>query len=271
MEDAVDTYFRQCALSVTAADLAVMAGTLASGGVNPVTGVRVTSELVAEQVLTVMATCGMYDYSGRWMLHVGLPAKSGVSGGLVAVSPGQFGVGVFSPRLDARGNSVRAVAVLRELSARFGLHVMHHPGPAAPAVCARGDAATAPSGRVRGATAQELLRRHGGSVRFLALQGRLDFTEAEAVLDELDEPRRPAAPGTPAAPGWLVLDLHRVVRVEAVAGGILDAALTDLTSRGTTVVLVDPAATGGLRTPHVAHPDLDAALAWCEDRLLGSL
>ncbi len=174
-------------------------------------------------------------------------------------------MGVFSPRLDARGNSVRAVAVLRELSARFGLHMMHHPGPAAPAIYARGDAATTPSGRVRGATAQELLRRHGGSVRFLALQGRLDFTEAEAVLDELDGI---GAPGTPAGSGWLVLDLHRVVRVDAVAGGVLDAALTDLVGRGTTVVLVDPAAAGGLRTPHVAHPDLDTALAWCEDRLL---
>lgn len=112
VEAAVETYFRQCSLLVTVRDLAVMAGTLAFGGVNPVTGVRVVSTRVARDVLSIMSSCGMYDYSGEWLLRVGLPAKSGVSGGLLAVAPSQFGVAAFSPRLDAHGNSVRAIAAV---------------------------------------------------------------------------------------------------------------------------------------------------------------
>ena len=125
VEEAVDVYFRQCSVLVTAADLAVMGATLANGGVNPRTGDRVMEQPVAEQVLTVMATCGMYDFSGEWLFRVGLPAKSGVAGGLVAVSPSQFGIGLFSPRLDERGNSVRAVEASRAISERFSLHLMH--------------------------------------------------------------------------------------------------------------------------------------------------
>ena len=108
VRDAVETYFRQCSVLVTVRDLAVMAATLAFGGLNPVTGERVVSERVARDVPSIMASCGMYDFSGEWLLRVGLPAKSGVSGGLIAVAPSQFGVAAFSPRLDAHGNSVRA-------------------------------------------------------------------------------------------------------------------------------------------------------------------
>jgi len=106
VDEAVDVYFRQCSVLVTAADLAVMGATLANGGVNSRTSVVAMEQAVAEQVLTVMATCGMYDFSGEWLFRVGLPAKSGVSGGLVAVSPSQFGIGMYSPPLDERGNSV---------------------------------------------------------------------------------------------------------------------------------------------------------------------
>jgi len=131
---AVETYFRQCSLLVTARDLAVMAATLAFGGVNPVTGDRVVAEHVARDVLSIMTSCGMYDYSGEWLLRVGLPAKSGVSGGLLAVAPSQFGVAAFSPRLDAHGNSVRGIAVIETLSERFGMHLLEpHDSVAVPA------------------------------------------------------------------------------------------------------------------------------------------
>jgi len=131
---AVETYFRQCSLLVTARDLAVMASTLAFGGVNPVTGDRVVAEHVARDVLSIMTSCGMYDYSGEWLLRVGLPAKSGVSGGLLAVAPSQFGVAAFSPRLDAHGNSVRGIAVIETLSERFGMHLLEpHDSVAVPA------------------------------------------------------------------------------------------------------------------------------------------
>ena len=131
---AVETYFRQCSLLVTVRDLAVMSATLAFGGVNPVTGERVIAEVVARDVLSIMTSCGMYDYSGEWLLRVGLPAKSGVSGGLLAVAPSQFGVAAFSPRLDAHGNSVRGIAVLESLAERFGMHMLEpHDSVAVPA------------------------------------------------------------------------------------------------------------------------------------------
>jgi glutaminase len=123
---ATTAYFRQCSLDVTARDLAIMASTLATGGVNPVTGERVVSEDAARWTTAVMTSCGMYDESGTWMVHVGLPAKSGVGGGIVAVQPGQFGIGTFSPRLDERGNSVRGVAMLEALSKQYGLHMLAH-------------------------------------------------------------------------------------------------------------------------------------------------
>ena len=88
-----------------------MGSTLANGGVNPLTGERVTSAETCQHVMTIMATCGMYDYAGEWLLRAGLPAKSGVAGGLVASSPGEFGLGLFSPRLDASGATVRGVVV----------------------------------------------------------------------------------------------------------------------------------------------------------------
>ncbi len=124
VDAATDAYFRQCSVRVTVIDVAVMAATLAGGGVNPVTQVRVVDPLVARHTLALMASCGMYDHSGEWGSRVGLPAKSGVSGGIVAASPGRFGLGVFSPRLDAIGNSVRGVAALQLLSEEHGLHLL---------------------------------------------------------------------------------------------------------------------------------------------------
>ena len=122
VDETLELYFQQCSVLVTCHDLAVMAATLANGGVNPVTGVRALSTEHVKDVLSIMYSCGMYDYSGEWGYLVGLPAKSGVCGAILAVVPGKFGIAVFSPPLDERGNSVRGVAVCRELSQRFGLH-----------------------------------------------------------------------------------------------------------------------------------------------------
>ena len=100
-----------------------MAATLANGGVNPATGERALGARHVRDVLSVMHTCGMYDFAGEWAYRVGIPAKSGVSGGVLAVVPGKLGIGVFSPSLDAYGNSVRGTAVCEEISERLGLHV----------------------------------------------------------------------------------------------------------------------------------------------------
>jgi glutaminase len=117
---AVDVYTEQCAISVNAKDLAVMAATLASSGRNPLTGKQVMSGRNVPKVLSVMATAGLYDDSGKWLYRTGLPAKSGVGGGIIAVSPGKFGIAVVSPPLDEAGNSVRAQKAIADISAALG-------------------------------------------------------------------------------------------------------------------------------------------------------
>ena len=123
-DDVLDVYFSQCSLRVTSVDLARMAATLARGGINPQTGRRVTGAPVVQRTLSVMVTCGMYNGAGDWVSAVGMQAKSGVGGGIAAVLPGQLGIGVYSPLLDGRGNSVRGVLVCRALSERLGLHFL---------------------------------------------------------------------------------------------------------------------------------------------------
>jgi glutaminase len=107
-KESTDIYTKQCAINVNAKDLAIMAATLANGGVNPVTKKKVVSPETVAHTLPVMSTAGLYDDSGQWLYNVGLPAKSGVGGGIIAVSPGKFGIAVISPPLDAAGNSVKA-------------------------------------------------------------------------------------------------------------------------------------------------------------------
>lgn len=120
-DDALELYTRQSSLLVTAHDLAVMGATLADGGKNPVTGAQVIPSALCHHVLAVMATAGMYEHSGDWLYDVGLPGKSGIGGGVVTVSPGKGGLGSFSPRLDAAGNSVRGVRAAARLSRELGL------------------------------------------------------------------------------------------------------------------------------------------------------
>lgn len=121
--DAVEVYTRQCSLSVTASDLAVMGATLAGGGVNPISGEKVVSDQVSRDVLAIMASTGMYERSGEWLFEIGLPAKSGVSGGIVAVAPGKGAVATFSPKLDSAGNSVRGQRAVAYLSRALGLNI----------------------------------------------------------------------------------------------------------------------------------------------------
>jgi glutaminase len=123
VEEILALYLQQCSVHVTCTQLAVMAATLANGCANPLTGERALPRSRVRDLLSVMYTCGMYDAAGQWAYDVGVPAKSGVSGAVIAVVPGKMGIGVYSPGLDAYGNSVRGVGVCREISERLGLHV----------------------------------------------------------------------------------------------------------------------------------------------------
>ena len=119
-QQATDLYTRQCAISANAKDLATMAATLANGGKNPLTGKQVLAAEHVPEVLAVMATAGLYDDSGKWLFATGLPAKSGVGGGLIAVSPGKFGIAVISPPLDKAGNSLRGQKTITDISNELG-------------------------------------------------------------------------------------------------------------------------------------------------------
>ncbi|MDO5634950.1 MAG: glutaminase A [Micrococcus sp.] len=124
--EVVRGYLGQCSVEVTVGELATMGATLASGGVNPVSGERVLEEWVCQQTMSMMLACGMYNASGQWMAEVGIPAKSGVSGALLGVVPGALGIASWSPRLDDKGNSVRGIGVFEDLSQRWDLHVLRH-------------------------------------------------------------------------------------------------------------------------------------------------
>jgi len=250
---AVDRYFRQCSVSVTCQDLAVMAATLANRGRNPVTGAVALAEPCVESVLSVMSTCGMYDASGDWMFRIGLPAKSGVSGGVIAVLPGQFGIAVFSPRLDARGNSTRGIEVCERIAADFDLHPMRFQPDVGGVIRRDYTCAHARSSRQRTTAEVELLVRHGHRARIFELQGELFLATAERVfrtviesLDEVD---------------IVVLDCKRVNRVDDPAVRMLEQLGTALNMVGRTLVLAE---TQG-------EPDVDVALEWCEERILRSV
>ena len=139
VEEILAVYLQGCSVMLSCDDLARMAATLANGGVNPVTGVRPLPALRVRDVLSVMFTCGMYDFAGEWVFDVGVPAKSAVSGGILAAVPGKMGIGTFSPGLDQHGNSVRGTEVCSEISQRLGLHLFASDdedallGPSAPA------------------------------------------------------------------------------------------------------------------------------------------
>ena len=125
VDETLDLYFQQCSILVNAKDLAMLSATLANGGINPVTQERALDERYVQDVISVMLTCGMYDASGEWCYRVGMPAKSGVGGGITAVVPRRLGIGTFSALLDTKGNSVRGVKVCEQLSKDFGLHLFN--------------------------------------------------------------------------------------------------------------------------------------------------
>ncbi len=270
-DEVLDLYFRQCAVRVDCRDLALMAATLANGGVHPVSGeVAVRREFVGP-ILSVMATCGVYDFTGEWIYRVGLPAKSGVGGGIVAVLPGQLGIGVFSPPLDERGNSVRGVQACEAISRDLGLHFLQPPRAAASTVRASYTLAEVRSKRRRPAEESRLLAAHGAAVRVFELQGDLRFATIEPVLHALADDG--------GALRIVVLDFKRVSHVDAAATAMLGALITCCAQRDQHVVLtrvrrgdllggldrdVDPRAARAFSF----QPQLDLGLEWCERELL---
>ena len=259
----IDAYFRQCSLLVTCRDLATMAATLANRGVNPITGARALDARYVENVLSVMSTCGMYDYAGEWVYTVGLPAKSGVAGGVVAVLPGQLGIGVFSPRLDGRGNSARGIKVCQRMALDFDLHPLRFQ-PEVRAVVRRSfRCGQTRSNRVRTPEEYDLLTIHADSITLFELQGDLFFGSTErlfrAVVDDV------------AGVDAVVLDCKRVGNLDGAAISMLSNLRGALNDVGCALLVAD--APVGVLEDVASHscPDADAALEWCENRILDRL
>ncbi|MDI9939304.1 glutaminase A [Rhodococcus opacus] len=265
-DEAVDLYFRQCSVDVTCRDLSVMAATMANNGVNPVTRETVLDPALVERVLSVMSTCGMYDAAGKWVYEVGLPAKSGVGGGIIAVLPGQIGIAVYSPRLDEHGNSVRGVEACRALSAELELHFLHVTRAARSAIRASYSVVDGPSRMRRTPAERAALDDVGKRSRIYELHGDLLFAGAESAVREIG--------GVETELEVVVIDVRRVDDVGGIARRMLDSLRDELTRRGCAVALVDPAGLLGYTrsdltgTSGRVFADLDAALQWSEDTLL---
>ncbi len=273
-EPALDLYFRQCSVSVDCHDLSIMAATLANGGVNPLTGERAVRSEFVEDILSVMTMCGMYDYAGEWVYSVGMPAKSGVAGGVLVVLPGQLGIGVFSPRLDSRGNSVRGIQVCTDLSRDLQLHFLRAARSSRSAIRAQYSVADVRSKRRRPEREEHILREIGDRVWVYELQGDFLLPAIEAVVSLIVD--------RSDVQDVAVLDLKRVSQIAAEpAAQILLDLLKSLHERDKQLVLVsgreharflrffeEQSTTMGGPLRVVTFSDLDAALEWCENRLI---
>ena len=210
----VEGYTRQCSLLVTVQDLAMMAATLANYGIQPVTGEQVVPKTVVRQVLSVMFTCGMYNAAGDWATQVGIPAKSGVGGGIIGAVPGQLGLATFSPRLDVHGNSVRGVSLFERFSSDMGMHVMNIPTVARSAIRAN----------YRIGSGEKI-------TQVIQLQGRIRFAGAERVIREIVD--------THYTGTRIALDISRVYSVDEVAQHMLLEIMRRMRHEGYTVYLID--------------------------------
>jgi glutaminase len=268
----VDLYFKQCSVSVHCRDLAVMAATLANRGVNPLTGRTAVRGEYVESILSVMGSCGMYDYAGEWLYRVGMPAKSGVSGGVLAVLPGQLGIGVFSPPLDPRGNSVRGLRACDDLSRLFDLHLFNSPRANRSVIRLHFTAAEVNSHRCRTQEESRHLEQHARAIHVYQLQGDLALSTAEvvvhAVLESLPQLQD------------LILDFQHVLSINECACRMFFLLMTQLHDQGKRVHFTHTSRVSPLRRYFKAKfedrfesafhsfPDNDAALEWCENRLL---
>ena len=235
VHDAVESYTRQCSILVTVRDLAVMAATLANGGLQPVTGERVLSTKACRLTQAVMASCGMYDGSGRWMSSVGIPAKSGVAGGLIGTLPGQLGAASLSPRLNSEGNSVRGVDIFQSLSSTLGLHMMASNYYSAPGIRAV---------------------HRKGETNIVELQGMINFIAAETILHDLVERK--------LVGDNLVLDFRHVTSFNLAGRRLVKEGLRQFREDGFDVAVYDPAS---------AMPIMSSPMArrWIPSRMSPSL
>jgi len=265
----LDVYFRQCAILVTARDIAVMAATLANRGINPVTGEQVMTPYAISRTLSVMTSSGMYDYAGEWIYRVGIPAKSGVGGGILAALPARLGLGSYSPKLDKHGNSVRGIKVCEALSSHYDLHMLNRSDTASSAIIADYNIGENPSRRSRRPHERAILTAHRQDVRVIELMGTLSLSNVDYVARQVAESPRPQ---------FVIFDLRRVTSITRAGARLLAEEFRELAAFHVTVII------SGIKrasaewktiaewTENLANMRyyflLDAAIEWAEDQVV---
>ena len=265
----LEVYFRQCSVLVTARDIAVMAATLANRGTNPVTGEQVMTPYAISRTLSVMTSSGMYDYAGEWIYRVGIPAKSGVGGGILAALPARLGLGSYSPRLDRHGNSVRGIKVCEALSSHYDLHMLNRSDDARNSIIADYDIGKSPSRRSRRPHERKILAAHHQAVRIIELVGTLTFSGIDYVSRQLAAKPRPQ---------FVIFDLRRVAAMTRAGARLLAEEFRELARLHVTVILSGIKRSSAdwkmikqwagdisnLRDFYL----LDAAIEWAEDQVV---
>ncbi|KAH7014770.1 beta-lactamase/transpeptidase-like protein [Ilyonectria destructans] len=263
-QEAVKGYIRQCAINVNVRDLAMMAATLCNAGMHPATGESIIPQTSVRQVLSVMTTCGMYDAAGDWVSNVGIPAKSGVAGGIIGALPGQVGIAAFSPKLDERGNSVRGVAICERLSRDMGLHMM--------------DASQISRATVRTSVATiiagESEPHHANCERevvIFSLRGAVRFAGSERLTRALARELGPPNPDDPGSGNHgnacaVVFSFREAYSLNAIAQRIIHEDIYRLLLEDKSVVVIDPSGVlqmdgrleGKTRHPHFVKTETEA-------------
>src|ERR1700761_9289027 len=265
----LDVYFRQCSILVTARDIAIMAATLANRGINPLTGEQAATPYAIARTLSVMTSSGMYDYAGEWIYRVGIPAKSGVGGGILAALPARLGLGSYSPRLDRHGNSVRGIKVCEAISAHYDLHMLNRSDDARNSIIADYNIGKSASRRSRQPHEQKVLAAHHQDVRIIELMGTLTFANIDYVSRQLAFGPRPA---------FIIFELRRVAAVTRAAGHMLAEGFSELANFGVTAILTGIERTSaqwqmiapwieGLRNVRNFRL-LDDGIEWAEDQII---
>ena len=265
----LDVYFRQCSVLVTARDIAIMAATLANRGTNPVTGEQVTTPYAISRTLSVMTSSGMYDYAGEWIYRVGIPAKSGVGGGILAALPARLGLGSYSPRLDRHGNSVRGIKVCEALSSHYDLHMLNRSDDARNSVIADYNIGKSSSRRSRRPHEQKILAAHHEDVRIVELVGTLTFSTVDYVSRQLAAQPRPH---------FIIFDVRRVAAMTRAGARLLAEGFQELAAFNVTAILSGIKRSSpqwqtiGEWVEDLANvrnfPVLDDAIEWAEDQIV---
>jgi len=265
----LDVYFRQCSVLVTARDIAIMAATLANRGTNPVTGEQVTTPYAISRTLSVMTSSGMYDYAGEWIYRVGIPAKSGVGGGILAALPARLGLGSYSPRLDRHGNSVRGIKVCEALSSHYDLHMLNRSDDARNSVIADYNIGKSSSRRSRRPHEQKILAAHHQDVRIVELVGTLTFSAVDYVSRQLAAQPRPH---------FIIFDVRRVAAMTRAGARLLAEGFQELAAFNVTAILSGIKRSSpqwqtiGEWVEDLANvrnfPVLDDAIEWAEDQIV---